>query len=68
MVIEDALAANGPHLQTLPRYGRDFIIVAKPGGHAALFDAVPTRRPQGTMYHVGSARWVPGYDLRLPTV
>ncbi len=47
IVVEDALAANGPHLQALQQHGMDFIIVAKPGSNEALFDAVQTRLQQG---------------------
>lgn len=47
VVLEDALAANGPHLQTLQAHGMDFIIGAKPDGNASLFDAVHERERQG---------------------
>ncbi len=47
IVIEDALAANGPHLQTLQRHGMDFIIGAKPDGNPSLFEAVQERLKQG---------------------
>ena len=47
IVVEDALAANGPHLQALQQHGMDFIIVAKPGGNATLFEAVQERLQQG---------------------
>lgn len=47
VVVEDALAANGPHLQMLQRHRMDFIIVAKPSGNPALFDALHQRLQQG---------------------
>ena len=43
VVLEDALAANGPHIQELLRHRMDFIIGAKPGSNAALFDEVCER-------------------------
>ncbi len=43
VVLEDALAANGPHIQELLRHKMDFIIGAKPGSNAALFDEVCER-------------------------
>ena len=41
--IDDAFAANGPHIQDLLRYRMDFIIGARPGSNAALFDEVCER-------------------------
>ena len=43
IVLEDALAANGPHIQTLIGYGMDFIINVKPAGNAALFEVMHER-------------------------
>ena len=43
VVLEDALAANGPHIQELLRHQMDFIISAKPGSNAALFNEVCER-------------------------
>ncbi len=40
VVLEDALAANGPHIQTLIGYGIDFIINIKPMGNAPLFETM----------------------------
>ena len=40
IVLEDSLAANGPHLALLQRLNLRFIIGVKPGDHAALFEAV----------------------------
>lgn len=47
VVIEDALAANGPHLELLQAHRMDFIIGVKPDGNASLFDAVHARSLQG---------------------
>ncbi|ASJ74601.1 transposase [Granulosicoccus antarcticus] len=49
IVIEDALAANGPHLKTLIEHRMDFIIVAKPGSNAALFETLDQRMKQGEL-------------------
>lgn len=43
VVIEDALAANGPHIQALIGYGMDFIINIKPVGNAPLFETMHER-------------------------
>ena len=43
IVLEDALAANGAHIQTLIGYGMDFIINVKSAGNAALFEAMHER-------------------------
>jgi len=40
IVIEDGLAANAPHLAELKRHKMHFLLVAKPGDHAYLFDQV----------------------------
>ena len=47
VVVEDALAGNGPHLQALQRHELDFIIVAKPPDDSTLFDAEHERLQQG---------------------
>ena len=43
VVLEDALAANGPHIQQLLDHQMDFIIGAKPGSNASLFDEIAKR-------------------------
>ena len=43
IVIEDALAANAPHIRELQHHGMRFIIGAKPAGNKALFNAVQQR-------------------------
>lgn len=40
VVLEDALAANGPHIRELIHHQMDFIIGAKPGSNASLFEEV----------------------------
>lgn len=43
IVLEDALAANGPHIQALMGYGMEFIINIKPVGNASLFEVMHDR-------------------------
>ena len=43
IVLEHALAANGPHIQTLIGYGMGFIINGKPAGNAALIEVMHER-------------------------
>ena len=43
IVLEDALAANGLHIQTLTGYGMDVIINVKLAGNAALFEEMRGR-------------------------
>ena len=43
IVVEDALAANGPHIGLLKELGMRFIIGVKPGDHTALFEEVEKR-------------------------
>lgn len=44
IVLEDALSANGPHLQMLDELNMDYLISAKPDGCAHLFKAFDQRR------------------------
>lgn len=44
IIVEDALAANGPHIQCLSEHGMDYVIGVKPKGNAKLFDAFDQRR------------------------
>ena len=39
-IVEDGLASNAPHIQTLRELGMNFILGAKEGDHAFLFDWV----------------------------
>ena len=47
IVLEDSLQANGPHIKELKRLGFGFIIMVKPGDHAALFNEVNRRLMAG---------------------
>ena len=40
LVIEDGLASNGPHIEEILSHGMHFLLGAKPGDHAHLFDQV----------------------------
>ena len=42
IVVEDALASNGPHIELLKQLDMRFILGAKPGDHAHLFQWVET--------------------------
>ena len=44
IIVEDALAANGPHVKLLREHAMDFVIGAKPKGSASLFAAFDERR------------------------
>ncbi len=46
IVLEDALSANGPHILELQKQAMDYIIVAKPGNNATLFETLQTRLQQ----------------------
>jgi hypothetical protein len=47
IVVEDALAANAPHLKDLRAARAHFIIGVKPGDHALLFDLLRARDEAG---------------------
>jgi len=47
IVIEDALASNAPHIEELIRQRMSFILGAKPGDHAFLFDKWIEAHDQG---------------------
>lgn len=49
MILEDALAANGPHLNLLKELGYSYIIGVKEGDHAQLFEAVREHEESETM-------------------
>jgi len=48
-IIEDALAANGPHIKLLKKLKFSYIIGVKEGDHAHLFEAVKTHEENETM-------------------
>jgi len=43
LVVEDALAANAPHIELLKKLDMRFILGVKPGDHQALFEEVEAR-------------------------
>jgi len=47
IITEDALSANGPHIQELQRHNLHFILGVKPGDHAYLFDYVAHAQERG---------------------
>ncbi len=47
IVVEDALASNGPHIQLLHELAMRFILGVKPGDHQALFAEVERREGLG---------------------
>jgi hypothetical protein len=47
IIIEDALSANGPHIQGLKRHDLRFILGVKPGDHAYLFEFVRQKDEAG---------------------
>jgi hypothetical protein len=48
IVVEDALASNGPHIRELQRLKLRFILGAKPGDHKALFAHLNQAAEEGT--------------------
>ncbi len=71
IVVEDALAANAPHIRLLQSLNMRFILGVKPGDHVALFKEVEERTHQhqvsehtlveeGVTHHF---RWVNGVSL-----
>ncbi len=49
IVVEDALASNGPHIRELQRHNLRFILGAKPGDHVALFQQLRQAERDGTV-------------------
>jgi hypothetical protein len=47
IVVEDGLASNGPHVRDLLDYDMHFLLGAKPGDHAFLFEQVEAARRKG---------------------
>lgn len=50
IIVEDSLAANGPHLELLQELNPRYIIGVKAGDHEALFAAVDESRRTGTCH------------------
>lgn len=44
LVVEDALYANGPHIEQIVEKGWSYIIGVKPGSHKTLFDLFESRK------------------------
>jgi hypothetical protein len=78
IVVEDGLASNGPHIRDLEKYGMSYILGAKPGDHAFLFDWVkdhPKKQryqhmdEQGTLHEYEWVSSVPlndsNFDLKV---
>ena len=47
VVIEDGLSSNAPHIEDLVEHGMHFILGAKPGDHAYLFEQMDQALEQG---------------------
>jgi len=54
LVIEDALASNGPHIELLYKLGMDFILGVKPDGNEKLFEQVLRRQCDNTLLEYNS--------------
>ena len=54
MVVEDGLASNGPHIRLLQELNMRFVLGAKPGDHAELFEAADTWPMTRTMEAKGA--------------
>lgn len=55
IILEDALSANAPHIKTLKQYKFRFILGAKPGDHAYLFNYVAQAADKTTEFeHVAN--------------
>ena len=69
MVVEDGLASNGPHVRLLQELNMRFVLGAKPGDHADLFetvDASPMTRALATKGRDGTrhrCRFINGVPL-----
>ena len=49
LVVEDGLSSNAPHIQLLRELAMSFVIGAKPGDHAFLFNQVEMARENGAL-------------------
>lgn len=52
IIVEDSMAANGPHVILLKSLDFRFILGVKPGDHAALFQQVDARYARGEMEEI----------------
>ena len=66
IVVEDGLASNGPHIDTLRRLNMHFILGVKPGDHEFLFQHVQTafEREQVTVFSWQDAK-EPGVTFEI---
>lgn len=62
IVVEDALASNGPHIEHLKALNYRFILGAKPSDHAFLFDWVKTSK-HTQVYQVTDERHWASFSL-----
>lgn len=54
IVVEDALASNGPHIRELQKHDLRFILGVKPGDHKALFSEIEKElKPDGQASNIG---------------
>jgi hypothetical protein len=72
LIVEDSLAANGPHIKLLKELGFSFILGVLPGDHAYLFEQVDRAYVQGGVEEFESLdeagvcrgyRWINGVGL-----
>ena len=69
VVVEDALASNGPHIELLRKLDMRFVLGAKPGDHAFLFEWVDNTPGTRTAEFAGEDgvrhrfRWLNGAPL-----
>ena len=49
ILLEDGLSSNAPNIRMMKKYGLRYILVAKPGDHAFLFEQLNTH--EETVYH-----------------
>ena len=69
VVVEDPLASNGPHIELLGKLDMRFILGAKPGDHAFLFEWVDNTPGARTAEFAGEDgtrhrfRWLNGVPL-----
>jgi hypothetical protein len=56
LVVEDALAANHPHLALLDSLKMSYVIGIKPGDHAFLFDWIANHTPETHVLEEGGKR------------
>lgn len=56
IVVEDGLASNAPHIRDLKANDMRFILGAKPGDHAYLFDWVKASKPKDYIITQGKIR------------